>query len=61
MMCLCAFVKRVNRGYTHTQYTSTGDVPAIIEDIPSSNKALKQKTIITKGCTGPLECPRIHY
>ena len=25
----CAFVKYVNRGYTHTQFTSTGDSPAI--------------------------------
>ena len=39
MLCVCVcgecvFVKRANRGYTYTQYTSTGDVPAI-GDIPN--------------------------
>ena len=37
---VCAFVKRVNRGYTLTQCRSTGNVP-IVGDIPSSKKALK--------------------
>ena len=44
-----AFVKRVSRGYTYTQCTSTGDAPAI-RDIPSSKKALKP---IKKGCATP--------
>ena len=35
-----AFVKPVNRRFTHTQYMSTVDVPAIV-DIPSLRKALK--------------------
>ena len=39
VFCVCAFVKCVNRGYIYTQYTSTGDAPAI-GDIPSSKKAL---------------------
>ena len=56
-VCLGAFVKRVNWGHYHTQYTSTGDIPAI-GDIPSSKKALK----LSKGeCTTPLEGARIHY
>ena len=55
---VCAFVKRVNRGYTYTQYTSTGDAPAI-GDIPSSQKNLLN---LSKGdVLPPLETVRIHY
>ena len=38
-MCVGVFVRLVNRGYTYTRYTSTGDAPAI-GNIPSSKKAL---------------------
>ena len=34
------FVEYVNQGYTHTQYLSTGNVPAI-GNISSSKEALK--------------------
>ena len=40
-VCVCVFVKCVNRGYTYTQYTSAGDAPAI-GDIPSSKKGFKR-------------------
>ena len=39
IMCGGAFVKRVNQGYTHTQYISTEDVLEI-EDTPSYKKRL---------------------
>ena len=45
-VCVC-IVKHVNQEYTHTQYLSTGNVPAN-EDIPSSIKALK----LSKGPRG---------
>ena len=51
------FVERVNRGYTHTEYTSTGDASAI-GDSPSLKKALK---VSERVCTTPLEAARIHY
>ena len=44
-VCVCVFevgtfVKHVNQRYTHTQYTSTGDAPAI-GDILSLKKGFK--------------------
>ena len=54
--CIVAFAKRVNRGYPHTQYTSTGDEP-VIGNIPSLKKALK---LSKGGCTTSLEGARIH-
>ena len=56
-VCMCAFVKHVNWGYTHIQHTSTGDVPAI-GDIPNSKKVLK---LSKEGCSTSLEGARIHY
>ena len=56
VLSVYAFVKRVNRGYSHTQYeyTSAGDVPAI-GDVSSSKKALK----LSKGYVLPPEGTRI--
>ena len=54
--CWGVFVKRVNRGYTHTQYASTGDAHAI-GDIPSSQMAL---LLSKRSCTTP-QVTRIYY
>ena len=57
-VCGGAFVRPVKRGYTHAQYTSTGD-NSETGDIPSSKK--KALNLSKGDVLPPLEATGIHY